>query len=531
MRITCVGGGPAGLYFAISMKLRDAGHDITVLERDPRGATYGWGVVYWDDLLDMLYRNDAESAQKVRAASVVWQEQEVNLRDEESAFLGGYGFSVNRAALLDILTDRASELGVDVRHQHEFAGGADLTADLVVAADGANSRVRLAHADHFGTRLDLGHNPYIWLGTDRVFDRFMFAFEETSAGWIWFHAYPSSAGTSTCIVECTEATWRALGFDTLSNEDGLRLLEKIFARQLAGHSLISQSRGRPAEWLRFGEVRNQTWCHDNVVLVGDAAHTTHFTLGSGTRLAMIDAVMLAQSLYEHADLTAALRDYDRRGRDELRLVQAASRTSMAWFERADHYLDRDAVAFCFAMSGRCGQQAPWTYQLHRASQRPGVRRLQRGLSAGRRWFLARRRGEPVAPRSLLEPGYVAGPAAHDRRFTAGEVDDRGRLGAAGSRVDHGVQHVVEPLLDLPALGQRLVLLGQQQGAGQQRLAEFGQQRLGDGVVGNAHADRLLLRVHQPAGHFPGGRQDEGVAARGGRLDRPEHRVVDVHELS
>ncbi|GDY28461.1 FAD-dependent monooxygenase [Gandjariella thermophila] len=398
MRITCVGGGPAGLYFAISMKLRDAGHDITVIERDPPGATYGWGVVYWDNLLDMLYRNDAETARKVRAASVVWHEQEISLRGEQSAFFGGYGFSVTRAALLDILTERARELGVDVRHRREFAGEADLTADLVVAADGANSQVRQTHADHFGTRVDFGRNPYIWLGTDRVFDRFTFAFEETPAGWIWFHAYPSSAGTSTCIVECTEATWRGLGFDTLSNVDGLRLLENIFARPLAGHSLISQSRGRPAQWLRFAEVRNQKWCHGNVVLVGDAAHTTHFTLGSGTRLAMIDSTMLAQSLFDHADLAEALGDYDRRGRGDLRRIQAASRTSMAWFERADHYLDRDAVAFAFAMSSRCGQHAPWSYQVYRATQVPAVRRLQRGLATGRRWFLARRRGEPVIPR-------------------------------------------------------------------------------------------------------------------------------------
>jgi anthraniloyl-CoA monooxygenase len=474
MRIICVGGGPAGLYFAISMKLRDPGHDITVIERDPPGATYGWGVVYWDDLLDMLYRNDAESARKVRAVSEVWYEQEITLRGEQSAFLGGYGFSVNRAALLEILSERASELGVDVRHRQEFTEDTDLDADLVIAADGARSRVREAHADAFGTHLEVGHNPYIWLGTDRVFDRFTFAFEQTTAGWVWFHAYPSSAGTSTCIVECADATWRALGFDTMSNEDAVHVLEKIFERQLDGHALVSQSRARPAEWLRFIEVRNEVWYHDNVVLVGDAAHTTHFTLGSGTRLAMIDSVMLAQYLHENPDLATALREYDQEGRAELRRIQAASRSSLAWFERADHYLDRDAVTFAYEMSSRVGQQAPWTYQLHRVSQRPALRRAQRGLGHARRWFLARRRGEPVVPRSLFEPRHVTGTVSNDLRLTAGEVDDRGRLRAAVPGVDHRVDRVVEPLLDLPALGQRLLLLGQQQRAGQQRLAQFGQ---------------------------------------------------------
>jgi 2-polyprenyl-6-methoxyphenol hydroxylase-like FAD-dependent oxidoreductase len=402
MKIVCIGGGPAGLYFAISAKLRDAGHDITVIERDPVGATYGWGVVYWDDLLDILFRNDPDSAQQIRAASVLWQEQRVILRSEQTAYLPGYGFSVGRATLLDILGERATELGVDVQYRREVTDASALTdADLVVVCDGANSRVRQRHGDHFGARVDVGGNPYIWLGTDKVFDSFTFAFEQTSAGWIWFHAYPSSSGISTCIAECTERTWRALGFDALSSEDSAGLLEKIFEHALDGHALISQSRGEPARWLRFTQVTNKTWCHDNLVLVGDAAHTTHFTLGSGTRLAMIDAVMLAQSLYEHEDPSTAAQDYDRRGRAALRPIQAAARTSMAWFERADRYLDRDAVAFAYSMSGRHGAQPPWRYQMHLTTQIPAVRTAMRGFDTARRWYLARRRGEPTAvPRGV-----------------------------------------------------------------------------------------------------------------------------------
>jgi anthraniloyl-CoA monooxygenase len=396
MKIICAGAGPASLYFAISMKRRDAGHDITIIERDPPGATYGWGVVYLDDLLDILYRNDSESARAIRDASTLWQIEEICLRGEETAYLPGYGYSVARSALLDILARRARALGVDVQYGRDIGDLSDFAdADLIVAGDGASSRVRQLHGEHFGTRLSTGEAPYIWLGTDKVFKSFTFAFEETPAGWIWFYAYPSSAEISTCIVECSPGTWRGLGLDERNNEDSMRMLEKIFSNALEGHSLISRSRGEPAHWLRFVEVTNKTWYCDNVVLLGDAAHTTHFTLGSGTRLAMIDAVMLAQSVYEHDDLSGALQDFDERGRAALRKIQAAARTSMAWFEQADHYLDRDAVDFAYAMSTRIGSHVPWRYQLHLATQNRVLREIERTVDSGRRWYLARRRGEPL----------------------------------------------------------------------------------------------------------------------------------------
>lgn len=399
MKIACVGGGPAGLYFAISMKLRDAGHEITVIERDPPGATYGWGVVYWDDLLDALYRNDPESARKIKEASSLWQEQEIVLRGKQTAYLAGYGFSVGRAALLDTLAQRARDLGVDLQYQREVGDLSELADfDLVVAADGANSRVREQLSSHFGTQTSTGRNPYIWLGTDKVFDKFTFAFEETPAGWIWFHAYPSSTGISTCIVECQQETWEALEFGSRGDEDSMRMLEKIFAQPLEGHSLISQSRGKPARWNHFVQVRNETWIHDNVVLVGDAAHTTHFTIGSGTRLAIMDALMLAHYLYEQdEDTGAALRKFDQEGRAALRPVQAGARTSMAWFEHADRYLGRDAVSFSYAMTGRHGQQPPWQYQMHRAAQITPLRKMLRHYHSGTRWYLACRRGEIELP--------------------------------------------------------------------------------------------------------------------------------------
>ncbi|MGP4016185.1 FAD-dependent monooxygenase [Saccharopolyspora sp. 5N708] len=390
----CIGAGPAGLYFAISAKIRDAGHDITVIERDPPGATYGWGVVYWDDLLDMLYSNDRESAQRIRAESSLWQEQSIALRTDEASYLTGYGYSVNRAPLLEVLASRATELGVRIEYERAAEDLSEFSdADLIVVADGANSRVRQRYSEQFGTIVDQGRNPYIWLGTDKVFEMFTFDFEETPHGWVWFHAYPSSAGVSTFIVECQEATWRGLGFDRLSDGEGVRLLERIFARMLNGGSLISESRGKAASWQRFTQVYNQTWRHDNVVLIGDAAHTTHFTIGSGTRLAMADAMMLAQMLIGHEDTAGALKTFDEQGHAALRVAQAAARTSMAWFESIDHYTDRSALEFGYALAARHGRQPPWQYQRHMITQNRVVRRGLRLANSCRRVYRARRRGE------------------------------------------------------------------------------------------------------------------------------------------
>lgn len=393
LKIACVGGGPGALYFAIAAKRRDAGHDITVIERDPPGATYGWGVGYGDDLLDHLYRNDRDSAQALRTASALWQGQEVR-RGKQTAYLGRYGYSITRATLLDILTRRATELGVDIQHRRKVDDLAELAdADLIVACDGANSRVRQLHGDHFGTRLETGRNPYIWLGTDKVFPRFTFAFEPTPAGWIWFYAYPSSTHTSTCVVECAPETWRGLGLDTPDTADGVRLLEQIFASALDGHPLLSQSRAEPARWQHFTEVRNTTWRHDNVVLLGDAAHTTHYTLGSGTRLALLDAIELAHSLYTEAELPTALHTYDTRRRAALHPVQAAARTSMAWFEHLDHHLGQNLTDFAYTMSTRQGAQTPWNHQLHKATQNPLLRRIRQHTNTSQRKYLALKRGE------------------------------------------------------------------------------------------------------------------------------------------
>ncbi|MCU1604911.1 MAG: 2-polyprenyl-6-methoxyphenol hydroxylase [Modestobacter sp.] len=399
MKIVCIGGGPAGLYFAISAKLRDPRRDITVLERNARGATYGWGVVYWDDMLDLLYVNDPVSARAVRRISTLWQDQQIRLGGKV-AHLGGYGFAAQRAAFLKALTDRATELGVLVQDDRPVRGLDEVAdADLIVAADGAGSLTRELGGDHFGTRVDTGGNPYIWLGTDTVFDSFVFAFEQTPAGWIWFHAYPSSGSVSTCIVECTEQTWRSLGLDGQDEAGGLRLLETIFQRPLQGGSLISSARGEPARWLRFKQVTNRTWRHDNVVLIGDAAHTTHFTIGSGTRLAIIDAVELVRSLDDYPDdLSMALHDFDERARPNLSHMQDVARRSMDWYEHADDHLDGcDAVGAAYAMASRnsARPEGQWRFRLE---QLPVVRGPRSVLDTVHRWHMAARRGQlPLVP--------------------------------------------------------------------------------------------------------------------------------------
>jgi anthraniloyl-CoA monooxygenase len=395
VRIACVGGGPAGLYFAILMKLRDMRHDVTVVERNPAGVTYGWGVVFWDGLLDNLYSCDPTSAKEIRDSATRWHDQEVHIRGAR-VHLGGYGFSMGRKRLLDILVQRATDLGVDVHFQRTFTDLSEFAAaDLIVACDGANSRIRQRYASHFRTHVDVGRNKYIWLGTPKTFDAFTFAFEETVAGWIWFHGYRFDSGTSTCIVECAPQTWDGLGFDVLALDQSTALLEDIFKRHLDGHPLMSRTRApRKTPWLSFARVTNQTWFRDNVVLMGDAAHTTHFSIGSGTKLAIEDAIGLAESLHGHDDLAAALRAYEHERRSALLTLQKEALDSAEWFETVDRRVDQDPVQFAFSLwRRRHGETSPmkWRYYLHLATQRPALRRMRQAASSGRRWLRARRR--------------------------------------------------------------------------------------------------------------------------------------------
>lgn len=380
------------MYFAILTKLADPDHEVTVFERNPSGVTYGWGVTLSDELLDDLFRCDPVSARDIWNSAAKWDEYEVRATGKPTAFLGGYWFGLSRRQLLAILTARATQLGVDVRYSEVEELSEFDDADLVVACDGVNSRIRQMHADGFGTSVDVGRNKYIWLGTRAVFDTFTWAFEETEAGWIWFHGYPFTNDTSTVIVECAPDTWSALGFDVLSSNDSRAVLEKIFARHLDGNPLIDQLDGLGrAPWSNFRRVTNERWHNGRVVLMGDAAHTTHFGIGSGTKLAMQDAIVLADKLTSGADLDAALDAYGRQRRADIAPAQRAALSSSRWFEDVDRYVDQAGLQFAYSVLSRLGEFPRWRYWAIVATQRAPLRHIQRGLLSVRRSARARRR--------------------------------------------------------------------------------------------------------------------------------------------
>jgi 2-polyprenyl-6-methoxyphenol hydroxylase-like FAD-dependent oxidoreductase len=384
MRIACVGGGPAGLYLAILMKARDRTHEITVFERNPPGVTYGWGVVFWDDLLEQLRASDPATASDIGANAFRWNGQRLAVEDREPVHVDGRGYGIGRQQLLEILVKRARGLGVRVEFESEIESAHDLRhADLIVACDGVNSRLRELHPGHFRTEVFVGRNPYIWLGTNRVYDAFTFAFVHTDAGWIWSHAYGFDGRTSTFIVECAPGTWAGLGFDKLEEPERIQLLETLFERHLEGHALKSKG-GAP--WLRFRTVTNAKWHAGNIVLMGDAAHTTHFTIGSGTRLALEDAISLARRLEEDRSVATALDRYEKDRRAALVRTQTEARLSARWFENVPRYIDLEPEQVLALLLERRSPLLPRTpprtyYHLYRATQRyTALRKLRKWVA-------------------------------------------------------------------------------------------------------------------------------------------------------
>ncbi len=384
MRIACVGGGPAGLYLAILMKARDPKHDLTVFERNPPGVTHGWGVVFWDDLVEQLEAGDPPTASEIRASSFRWNGQLLAVEEKEPVHVSGHGYGIGRQRLLDILVDRAKDLGVRIEFQSEVGTADDLRADLIVACDGVNSPVRQRRREQFQTNLVVGRNKYIWLGTSRVFDAFTFAFVHTDAGWIWCHAYGFDGNTSTFIAECSPDTWTGLGFDRLGEADTIRLLEQLFEKHLQGHALKSKPRAQDcAAWLNFRTVTNETWHADKIVLMGDAAHTTHFTIGSGTRLALEDAISLATRLHDETSLPTALERYEAERRRALLRTQSEARLSARWFENVPRYIDLQPQQVFALLMERRSPLLPRVpprayYRLYRATQRhASLRKLRK----------------------------------------------------------------------------------------------------------------------------------------------------------
>lgn len=336
MKVAVIGGGPGGLYFAIQMMRRDPSHDITIIERNSRGNTFGWGVVFSEGTLENFREADEKTYRQITDTLAFWDDIDVHFGGKIIRS-SGHGFcGVARQKLLDILETRALELGAAIEFGREVTDiDAFTDADLVVAADGVNSTVRRLYRDAFQPNIDRRHCRFVWLGTHRIFEAFTFLFEETDHGWFQAHCYRFDKDLSTFIVECREETWQACGIDKMSKDEGIAFCERLFADYLDGHRLMSNAdhlRGSEV-WLNFPRVNCEQWHHDNVVLLGDAAATAHFSVGSGTKLAMESAVALADRLHEHADLTASLRAYQEARRIEVLRLQSAARNSTEWFEQ------------------------------------------------------------------------------------------------------------------------------------------------------------------------------------------------------
>ena len=357
MKIAIIGGGPAGLYFAISMKLRDPGAEIDVFERNPPGVTFGWGVVFSDLTVDNIRRNDPVSAKAITDEFSHWDDVDVHYRGEVVTS-GGHGFiGIGRKRLLEILQDRARTLGA-VLHFAAECDPADpkwQSYDLVIAADGINSRFRDASPQAFGVDIDMRPNKFVWLGTSKAFDAFTFAFEETEHGWIWAHAYRFASDCSTFIVECSEDTWRRFGFDRMDEAENIAACEKLFGKYLDGHRLQSNASHLvgPAAWLNFRRIKCDQWASGNVVLLGDAAHTAHFSIGSGTKLALEDAIKLADVLNRPGlSLKAALDEYQAERNLEVLKLQNSARNSTEWFETLERYTHFEPLQFAYSLLTR-----------------------------------------------------------------------------------------------------------------------------------------------------------------------------------
>jgi anthraniloyl-CoA monooxygenase len=357
VKIACIGGGPAGLYFAISMKLRDPSHDIEIFERNAPGVTFGWGVVFSDQTVENLTANDPKSAKIIADEFAHWDDIDVHIHGQ-TITSSGHGFiGIGRKRLLEILQDRARELGVELHFSQECdpADPKWRDYDLVIASDGANSRFRDAQADAFGVDIDVRRNKFVWLGTSKVFDAFTFAFEETEHGWIWAHAYRFAPDASTFIVECSEETWRGFGFDRMSQDESIAACERLFAKYLDGHRLESNATHLvgSAAWLNFRRIKCERWNAGNVILLGDAAHTAHFSIGSGTKLALEDAIKLAEVLNRaNLSLQAALDEYVAERNLEVLKLQNSARNSTEWFETLERYLHFEPLQFAYSLLTR-----------------------------------------------------------------------------------------------------------------------------------------------------------------------------------
>jgi len=408
MKVAVVGGGPAGLYFALLLKKADPGHQVTVLERNPPGATFGWGVVFSNQTLGNFQAADPETFQQISDSFARWDDIDVHFKGR-TVTSGGHGFAgLARVKLLEILQRRAAELGVELRFGVEVADDSALPglglgdADLVVAADGVNSAIRRKHADWFRPDLVLGKARFVWLGTTRLFDAFTFIFIENPHGIFQAHAYRFSDRLSAFIVETDELSWRNAGFDRLDMDATVAACEEMFAPWLEGHRLLANvpPHQRAAPWLQFGRVHCAKWWHENLVLIGDAAHTAHFSIGSGTKLAMEDAIALSRIVQQRPCLGEALPAYEEERRTEALRLQNAARNSMEWFENVRRYARLDPEQFAYSLLTRSQRVSHENLRLRDRVYLEGVER----------WFASR--AEPTPP--MFTPFTLRGMTVENR---------------------------------------------------------------------------------------------------------------------
>jgi anthraniloyl-CoA monooxygenase len=351
MTVSIVGGGPAGLYLAILLKKADPGIDVRLVERNFPDATFGWGVVFSEETLGALRDADYETYLEITDTFARWDRVDIHYRGRILRSRGHSFSAIARKRLLEILQRRCFSLGVDLTFGVEV-DDAPAGIDLIVGADGANSFVRRASEAEFGTSVVPEGCKYAWFGTDLVFDAFTFIFRETDHGLFNVHAYPFDEHTSTFIVECPEPTWRHAGLHEFSEEDSLAFCDQLFARDLMGHELYSNR----SIWLDFPKVTNKVWHHGRTVLLGDAAHTAHFSIGSGTKLAMDDAIALRDALVRRAwDVEAALVDYELERQPVVERTQQAASESAAYFARVAGYRELEPIQFAFNLLTRSGR--------------------------------------------------------------------------------------------------------------------------------------------------------------------------------
>ncbi|HZD75059.1 MAG TPA: FAD-dependent monooxygenase, partial [Actinomycetota bacterium] len=392
MRIGVLGGGPAGLYFALLMKKADPRHHVRVIERNPPDATFGWGVVFSEETLAALRDADYQTYAEITDTFAKWDAIDVRYRGETIRSRGHAFSGIARKALLGILQRRCRELGVRLELEREVADLEPFRSDdLVVAADGVNSLARRLLQDRFEPSYDPHTTKYAWFGADLAVDAFTFIFRDTGHGLFQVHAYPFDAHTSTFIVEAHETTWRRAGLDRMAEEESLHFCEELFRPELGGHKLLSNR----SIWFTFVTLRNRNWHHGNVVLVGDAAHTAHFTIGSGTKLAMEDAISLANAFLRYpGDLEAALTHYELERQPVVERFQEVARESAAYFESVSRYARFEPIQFAFNLLTRSG----------RITHLELEKRDPRFVAAVDRWFArTARRTDPAAVRGAEAP--------------------------------------------------------------------------------------------------------------------------------